>query len=66
MKTTAETVYAYLMRDKDYTEAHHALEDCEIERNIYFAARKYRRKQPKHFANPLFRCKEWRKVQRRK
>ena len=63
VKTTAEIVYAYLMRDKDYTEAHHALEDCEIERNIYFAARKYRRKQPKHFANPLFRCKEWRKVQ---
>ena len=66
VKTSAETVYAYLMRDCEYKEAHHALEDCEIERDIYFKARRYRRKQPKHFANPLYRCAEWRKVQGRR
>lgn len=66
VKTNAETVYAYLTQDAQYTEAHHALEDCEIEAEIYFKARKYRKKHHKKFANPVFACPEWQKVQARK
>lgn len=66
VQTNAETVYAYLTRDSDFVEAHHALADCEIEADIYFKARKYRKKHHKHFANPIFACKEWKKVQARK
>lgn len=66
VKTNAETVYAYLMRDTDYKEAHHALEDCEIEKGIYYAARRYRKKHHKKFAWPVFSCAEWRKVQSRR
>lgn len=39
-KTNAETVYAYLTRNADYTERHTALEDCKIETAILAAARK--------------------------
>lgn len=66
IKTNAETVYAYLTRNTDFIEAHHALADCEIEADIYFKARKYHKKHHKHFANPIFACKEWKKVQARK
>lgn len=65
VQTNAETVYAYLTRDADYVEAHHALQDCEIEADIYFKARKYRKKHHKHFAMPVFHCKEWQAVQAR-
>lgn len=66
IKTNAETVYAYLTRDSDFVEAHHALQDCEIEADIYFKARSYRKKHHKQFANPVFACKEWKKVQARR
>ncbi len=66
IKTNAETVYAYLTSDTTFVEAHHALADCEIEAEIYFKARKYKKKQHKDFATPIFRCPEWRKVQSRK
>lgn len=66
VQTNAETVYAYLTRNADYVEAHHALQDCEIEADIYFKTRKYRKKHHKQFANPVFACKEWKKVQARK
>lgn len=66
VKTNAETVYAYLTRDIDFVEAHHALQDCEIEADIYFKARKYRKKHHKQFAMPVFHCKEWKKVQARR
>jgi len=66
IKTNAETVYAYLTRDCDFVEAHHALQDCEIEADILFKARKYRKKHHKQFAMPVFHCDEWRKVQNRK
>lgn len=66
VKTNAETVYAYLTRDTDFVEAHHALADCEIEADIYFKARKYRKKHHKQFAMPVFHCKEWKSVQARK
>lgn len=66
VQTNAETVYAYLTRDTDFIEAHHALADCEIEADIYFKARKYRKKHHKQFAMPVFHCKEWKKVQARR
>jgi len=66
VKTNAETVYAYLTRDAEYVEAHHALQDCEIEADILFKARKYRKKHHKQFATPIFRCEEWQKVQARR
>lgn len=66
VKTNAETVYAYLTRDTDFVEAHHALQDCEIEADIYFKARKYRKKHHKQFAMPMFHCKEWKSVQARR
>jgi hypothetical protein len=66
VKTNAETVYAYLVRDSEFVEAHHALADCEIEADIYFKARKYRKKHHKQFAMPVFHCEEWRKVQARR
>lgn len=66
VQTNAETVYAYLTRNSDFVEAHHALEDCEIESDIYFKARSYRKKHHKQFANPVFACKEWKKVQARR
>lgn len=66
VQTNAETVYAYLTRNANYVEAHHALQDCEIESEIYFKTRKYRKKHHKQFANPVFACAEWKKVQARK
>lgn len=66
VKTNAETVYAYLTRDSDFVEAHHALQDCEIEATIYFKTRKYRKKHHKQFAMPVFHCEEWKKVQSRR
>jgi hypothetical protein len=66
VQTNAETVYAYLTRDTDFIEAHHALADCEIEADIYFKARKYRKKHHKQFAMPVFHCDEWKKVQARR
>ena len=66
IKTNAETVYAYLTRDSDFIEAHHALQDCEIEAEILFKARKYRKKHHKQFAMPVFHCAEWKQVQARR
>lgn len=66
IRTNAETVYAYLTRDTDFVEAHHALQDCEIEAEILFKARKYRKKQHKQFAMPVFHCAEWKQVQARR
>ena len=66
VRTNAETVYAYLTRDTDFVEAHHALQDCEIEAEILFKARKYRKKHHKQFAMPVFHCAEWKRVQARR
>lgn len=66
VKTNAQTVYAYMLQDASYTEQHHALADCEIERDIYFKARKRKQKHHKRFAWPVSGCAEWRKVQARK
>lgn len=65
VKTSAETVYAYISQNSNFVEAHHALEDCNIEKEIFFKARKYRKKHHTKFAMPVFRCKEWQEVQAR-
>ena len=66
VRTNAQTAYAYLSNDVDFVEQHHALDDCDIESIIYFKTRSYKKKQHKHFANPLFNCEEWKRVQARK
>ena len=66
IRTNAETVYAYMSGDADFEERHTALADCEIEREILFKARRYRRKL--HFSNVMpccFRCPEWKRLQAR-
>ena len=65
VRTNAQTVYAYMLDNVNFVEAHHALEDCEIEKDIYFKARKRKQKHHKDFAMPMFRCPEWKKVQSR-
>ena len=65
IKTNAQTVYAYILNDVNFIEAHHALEDCEIEKVIYFKARNRKQKHHKQFAMPVFHCKEWKKIQSR-
>lgn len=65
VKTSAETVYAYISQNRDFVEAHHALADCDIEKEIFFKARKYRKKHHTKFASPVFRCPEWKEVQAR-
>lgn len=65
VKTNAQTVYAYLTNNVDYVEEHHALADCEIEAQILFKARKYRKKHHKKFAMPICHCPEWKQVQSR-
>ena len=65
IKTSAETVYAYISQNCNFVEAHHALEDCDIEKEILFKARKYRKKHHTKFAMPVFRCPEWKQVQAR-
>ena len=66
VKTSAESVYAYISKDAEFVEAHHALKDCEIEAQIFFKARNYHKKLHTAFAWPVFSCKEWKKVQARK
>ena len=39
---------------------------AKIEADIYFKARKYRKKHHKQFAMPVFHCNEWKKVQARR
>ena len=66
VQTNAETVYAYMSGDADFEERHTALADCEIEREILFKARRYRRKL--HFSNVMpccFQCPEWKRLQAR-
>ena len=65
VKTNAQTVYAYMLDDINFVEQHHALADCEIEHDIFFRARSYHKGGHTHFCNPLFRCAEWKKVQKR-
>ena len=65
VKTNAETVFAYLTDNINYVEEHHALADCEIEKDIFFKAKNYKKKLHTKFAMPIFHCKEWKKVQSR-
>lgn len=63
VRTNAQTVYAYLTQNSDFVEAHHALEDCDIEKEILFKCRKYKKKHHIKFAYPLYHCPEWKQVQ---
>lgn len=66
IRSNAETVYAYIIGATDFEERHTALADCEIERDILFKARKYRKKL--HFSNVMpccTRCPEWKRLQAR-
>jgi hypothetical protein len=66
IRSNAETVYAYIIGATDFEERHTALADCEIERDILFKARKYRKKL--HFSNVMpccMRCPEWKRLQAR-
>lgn len=45
--TSAETIFRYLTQDKDFVEAHTALEDCLIE-NCILATAKSRKKKCRH------------------
>ena len=65
VRTNAEAVYAYLSQNRNFVEAHHALADCDIEKEIFFKARKYKKKHHTKFASPVFRCPEWKAVQAR-
>lgn len=63
IRTNAETVYAYLSGNLGFEERHTALADCEIEREIFVAARKRKRKVTPSRAIPVGGCKEWRELQ---
>ena len=63
VRTNAQTVYAYISHNPNFVEAHHALADCDIEKEILFKARKYRKKHHTKFAWPLKHCPEWHAVQ---
>lgn len=63
VRTNAQTVYSYISHNPNFVEAHHALADCDIEKEILFKARKYRKKHHTNFAWPLKHCPEWHEVQ---
>ena len=63
IRTNAETVFAYLTGNLGFEERHTALADCEIERDIWRACRKRKRKTTSTRAMPVSACKEWRQLQ---
>ena len=56
---SAEAVYSYLTKNKDFEEDHTALSDCEIEAKILQSV--FNRKQKLHtdYCSPVFRQKVW-------
>jgi hypothetical protein len=58
---SAEAVYSYLTKNKDFEEDHTALSDCEIEAKILQAV--FDRKQKLHtdYCSPVFRQEVWKK-----
>lgn len=59
-RTSAETVYAYLLQNPQFVESHTALEDCEIEAQILGAINRRKRKFPRNVTVAM----PWRLVQR--
>ena len=58
---SAEAVYSYLFKDKDFVEDHTALSDCEIEAKILQAVFDCKQKLETKFCSPVFRQTVWKK-----
>lgn len=66
IKTSCEIIARYMLQDDNFQERHTALSDCEIEKDILFKARKYKKKL--HLTNcmpSVIKCKEWQRLQAR-
>ena len=58
---SAEAVYSYLFKDKDFAEDHTALSDCEIEAKILQAVFNRKQKLETTYCSPVFRQTVWKK-----
>lgn len=58
---SAEAVYSYLTKDKDFIEDHTALSDCEIEAKILQAVFNRKQKLETEFCSPVFRQTVWKR-----
>ena len=56
---SAEAVYSYLFSDKNFTEDHTALSDCEIEAKILQKVFDRKQKLETSYCSPVFRQKVW-------
>lgn len=56
---SAEAVYSYLFADKNFTEEHTALADCEIEAQILQKVFDRKQKLKTSYCSPVFRQKVW-------
>lgn len=66
VKSSCETVARYMINDDSFEERHTALSDCEVEKDILFKARKYKKKLHTNNCMPcVWHCKEWIKLQNR-
>ena len=63
LKTNAETVYRYISGNTSFSEEHHALADCEIESELLFRGKAYKKTMPHNYALPVNGCPQWHKVQ---
>lgn len=59
VKSSAEAVFNYLLKDNTFEEAHTALADTEIEAQILHACFKRHKKLEKEFAKPMFSHPIW-------
>ena len=58
---SAEAVYSYLFKDKDFAEDHTALSDCEIEAKILQAVFNRKQKLETAYCSPVFHQTVWKK-----
>lgn len=58
---SAEAVFSYLSKDKDFAEDHTALSDCEIEAEILQAVFDRKQKLHTNMCSPVFRQEVWKK-----
>ena len=58
---SAEAVYSYLFKDKDFVEDHTALSDCEIEAKILQAVFNRKQKLETKFCSPVFCQTVWKR-----
>jgi DNA polymerase III epsilon subunit-like protein len=56
---SAEAVYSYLFKNKDFAEDHTALSDCEIEAKILQAVFDRKKKLETAYCSPVFRQQVW-------